>query len=140
MQPEGECIASCEPTEGANNNTEQTCTICKDISKSLYQNQCVDAATLPSNTFVANHFYNFYLDCDPSCGTCEYSNSYCMSCSGSSYLYSNTCVNVCPDNYGKYIDDTNNQLCINCKEKDMYKYETGEECIDLPEGTGIINK
>ena len=140
LQPEGECVASCEETEGAKNTTDQTCTICKDISKSLYQNQCVEASSLPSNTYVANHFYNYYKDCDPSCGTCEYSNSYCMSCSGSSYLYSNTCVDVCPDNYGKYIDDTNNQLCINCKEKAMYKYETGEDCIDLPEGTGIIKE
>ena len=81
----------------------------------LYNNQC------PSSCPASNYFVdgsNQCQLCNSNCNTCQTTATYCLSCSGNSYLSSNSnsCVDECPSGYYGANNLCNQCLtCLSCR-------------------------
>ena len=127
-----ECFAS------SFNDTKQNCLSCKNDTKVLYNNNCVDEC--PDN---------FYKDENKECKECnnlckEYDNNCnnCTSCYDGYYLKDNVCLE-CNEHCetcerGK---EGNNEQCSSCNKSSEYKYLIeaegfGRNCVkECPSGT-----
>lgn len=131
----GKCVEQC--SRGAAIDSEKfVCTVCKDIKKKLYKNQCIDSCP---EFFVS--------DDEDVCVTCESQGKYyekgkcvkqcsegyatdktlyrCIFCKDiEKFYFDDKCVNDCPDYY--LPNDEN--ICYTCKSIDKF-YEEGE-CVN----------
>ena len=133
--PDGTCETDCDATVAVKDVTNKLCTFCYKLSTPQYLYNGACTSTKPANTYLSNESKMVLSNCDSSCSSCEEISTKCTSCSGTLYLQpsSNQCINTCPGFYGKYTTtDTNENQCVNCKEKSLVRYKDGDTCISTP--------
>ena len=90
---------------------------------------CLINSSTNSNASACNYgsncncfFYEYPTNsgcglCNSSCLTCENSSTTCTSCFSGSYLYNNTCVDVCPNLFSPYLNMTAKNLTYICQNQ-----------------------
>ena len=108
----------------------------KKYNLKVFSYECLD--TVPSNNFLHDPYFNDIEECRAKCAHICISHSGCVPCTGSYYLFREECITTCPGYYDKFTTEGNN-ICINCKSIDLYKYDNDEYCIEKPNGILIID-
>jgi hypothetical protein len=137
----GVCYSSCETCSTVGNDSNHTCTTCKQGYKLLNSN-CYK--TCPSVLNGINYYEdpltNTCPQCLESCDSCTNGNT-CSTCK-KGYLYvqnatSNNCLTSCPVGYSLFNNTicnpcefkNSNGTCLNCKGDNKYYYDNS--CLDF---------
>jgi hypothetical protein len=128
------CTAGCRTCTGPGLTVCHSCqnvTVNGSVSAIYYKevtgSSCVTVCSLAQ--YFGNPLSNQCEQCQTGCVSCEFSSSYCYSCSSSYFkpLTSNSCVAVCPN--GEYGNLTDNQ-CHEC----IYYTLQGSCVLTCPSG------
>ncbi|KAL4481354.1 hypothetical protein ABPG72_010507 [Tetrahymena utriculariae] len=89
-------------------------------------NKCTSQCPIGYYKTTVSDFNNGPLDyckkCDPSCLDCSGTSTQCLSCNPGTFLYSDTCYNVCPNGY------QSNQNTWNCDACRDYRFKSCFSC------------
>lgn len=122
------CVRNCEEL-GTNKNGKE-CVNCATLTPSKYNlnGVCQDSSY---GYYISDDTYNILSECNHSlCADCENSSTECTACNTGFVLQYKEplCVNSC--NSSLIEED---QKCVNCFDKGMYKYQSNTTCITLPD-------
>ncbi|KAL4469830.1 hypothetical protein ABPG72_013573 [Tetrahymena utriculariae] len=75
--------------------------------------------------------------CDPPCLNCSETPTYCVSCIPGTFLYANTCINICPNGF------QSNQTTLNCDKCTDYRnsscYSCDKTCFQCNSAQALTN-